>query len=135
MGATDADSLRKRSYASEASLGCAKCLVRSPDRSIAVTRQNLGAFLVGVLVASFSCRAVAAASIADFNDLATGAINGKAGGTGWTGNWTGSAGGTVVAGDLTSSLYNVPQTATPQHYRSINATGLRQNYRVPASPF
>ena len=34
--------------------------------------------------------------VADFNDVAAGTINGKGGGTGFTGNWSGSAGGTVV---------------------------------------
>jgi hypothetical protein len=77
----------------------------------------------------------AATAVADFNDIAAGAINGKAGGIGWTGNWTGSAGGTVVAGNLTSSLYDLPQPGTAQHFRNINATGLRQNYRTPASTF
>jgi hypothetical protein len=77
----------------------------------------------------------AATAVADFNDIATGAINGKAGGIGWTGNWTGSAGGTVIVGNLTSSLYDLPQSGTAQRYRSINATGLRQNYRTPAGAF
>jgi hypothetical protein len=41
----------------------------------------------------------------------------------------------VVAGDLTSALYNVSQSGTAQHYHSNNATGLRQNFRTPtASP-
>lgn len=91
--------------------------------------------LAGVtVILAAAAESRAAVLVADFNDLSTGSINAKAGGTGWTGNWDGSAGGSVVAGDLTSSRYNVPQSGTAQHYRSINATGLRQNYRTPTSP-
>jgi hypothetical protein len=84
-----------------------------------------------LLVSATSARATIL--VADFNDLTAGTLNGKGGGTGWTGNWTGSAGGTVAANDLTSPLYSVPQSGTPLHYRSVNATGLRQNYRTPAA--
>jgi hypothetical protein len=86
---------------------------------------------LGLLFTAASARATIL--VADFNDLTAGTLNGKGGGTGWTGNWTGSAGGTVAANDLTSALYSVPQSGTPLHYRSINATGLRQNYRTPAA--
>jgi hypothetical protein len=87
----------------------------------------------GLVLLFSAAGAGATVLVADFNDLTAGAINGKSGGTGWTGSWTGSAGGTVVANDLTSALYSVPQSGTPQHYRSVNATGLRQNYRTPAA--
>jgi hypothetical protein len=70
--------------------------------------------------------------VADFNDLAPGGINGKAGGTGFTGNWSGSAIGQVVANNLTSALYAITQTGTAQRYRNDNSQGLRQNYRTPA---
>lgn len=86
--------------------------------------------VIGILANTAS----AALIVADFNDIASGSINGKAGGTGLAGTWSGSAGGNVVAGNLTSSLYNVPQTSgTAQHYQSVNATGLRQNYRSPTT--
>jgi hypothetical protein len=80
--------------------------------------------------------ATAALIVADFNDIASGDLNGKGGGTGFTGNWSGSAGGTVVSGNLTSSLYPLTQTTgTAQRYQSVNATGLRQNFRtVSTSP-
>jgi hypothetical protein len=89
--------------------------------------------LAGLVFCSSAAAAQATMVVADFNDLTAGGINGQAGGTGWTGNWTGSAGGTVSAGDLTSPLYNVPQSGTGERYRSVNATGLRQNFRTPAS--
>ena len=50
--------------------------------------------------------------IADFNDVAAGGTNGKGGGTGFSGNWSGSASSNIVAGDLTSSLYNISQSGT-----------------------
>ena len=71
--------------------------------------------------------------VADFNDIASGGVNGKAGGTGFNGSWTGSSGGTVAGGNLTSTLYNVPQSGTAQRLRSINSTGLRQNFRTLSS--
>jgi hypothetical protein len=88
----------------------------------------------GMAAAAVAPDAGAALVVADFNDLPTGGINGKAGGAGWSTSWTGSAGGAVTAGDLTSPLYAQTQSAgTPQHFRNVNATGLRQNYRTPAA--
>src|SRR4051812_16728415 len=87
----------------------------------------------GLVLSLSAASARATVLVADFNDLTAGTLNGKAGGTGWTGNWTGSANGTVVANDLTSPLYSVPQSGTPLHDRSTNSTGLRQNYRTPAA--
>lgn len=75
----------------------------------------------------------AALIVVDFNDLTAGGINGQAGGTGFSGSWNGSAGGTVAAGNLTSALYPLTQTGTAQRYQSVNATGLRQNFRTVAS--
>src|SRR5687768_1762636 len=95
----------------------------------------LRAFAAVTALALVVHSADAAIIAADFNDITVGGINGKAGGTGFTGNWTGSAGGQIVAGDLTSSLYTVTQGGTAQHYRSTNSTGLRQNYgTVTTSP-
>jgi hypothetical protein len=90
------------------------------------------------IVASW-CLAIASANaalvVADFNDIAAGGINGKAGGTGLSSTWNGSAGGNVVTGNLTSSLYNITPSGTAQHYQSVNATGLRQNFRtITTSP-
>ena len=87
----------------------------------------------GLMLLFAAASARATVLVADFNDLTAGAINGKSGGTGWTGSWTGSAGGTVASNDLTSPLYSVPQSGTPLRYRSVNSTGLRQNYRTPAA--
>jgi hypothetical protein len=70
---------------------------------------------------------------ADFNDLTTGTLSGKAGGTGWSGNWSGSAATDVVAGDLTSTLYNVPQSGTPQKIQNLNNNGIRQSFRSPST--
>jgi hypothetical protein len=96
-------------------------------------RKCISTFVGALALITPAATAGAAQLIADFNDLTAGAISGKGGGTGFSGNWFGSAGGTVVTGDLTSPLYNVPQTGTAQRYRSVNATGLRQNYRTPAA--
>ena len=71
--------------------------------------------------------------VADFNDIASGAVNGKAGGTGFTGSWSGSSGGSVSTTNLTSTLYNVPQSGTGQRLRGQNSTGLRQNFRTLAT--
>jgi len=73
--------------------------------------------------------------IADFNDVAAGGTNSKGGGTGFTGTWSGSASSNIVAGDLSSTLYNVPQSGTSQALRNGNNAQLRQNFRtVTTSP-
>ncbi|WAC21540.1 PEP-CTERM sorting domain-containing protein [Luteolibacter sp. SL250] len=71
--------------------------------------------------------------IADFNDISAGTPVNKAGGTGFSGNWSGSASSNIIAGDLTSTLYNVPQTGTAQALRNGNNGGVRQNFRTVAN--
>ena len=71
--------------------------------------------------------------IADFNDLTTGALQTKAGGTGFSGTWSGSANPAVFAGDLTSSLYSRPQSGTSQLLRGTNSGSVRQNFRAVAT--
>jgi hypothetical protein len=70
-------------------------------------RQGALRILAGLLFCSSAATAHATIMVADFNDLTSGALSGKAGGTGWTGNWTGSAVATVSSGDLTSPLYSL----------------------------
>lgn len=89
--------------------------------------------LAGLLFCSSAATAHATIMVADFNDLTSGALSGKAGGTGWSGNWTGSAVATVSSGDLTSPLYTLTQSGTPQHDHSTNSTGFRQNFRTSAA--
>lgn len=89
--------------------------------------------LASALAAVLALRTEAAVVTADFNDLTAGALNGKAGGTGWTGTWSGSAIGAVAAGDLTSSLYAITQSGTGEHIQNGNTTGLRQNFRIPTT--
>lgn len=73
--------------------------------------------------------------IANFNDTSTGGVNSKAGGTGFTGNWYGSASSNIVTGDVTSSLYNIPQGGTSLSLRNGNNAEIRQNFRtVTTSP-
>jgi len=94
------------------------------------------AFLLPLAVAlSFAASpAQAVLLIADFNDIAAGTPVNKAGGTGFSGNWGGSAASNIIVGDLTSTLYNVPQTGTAQALRN-GTNGIRQNFRtVPTSP-
>jgi hypothetical protein len=96
-------------------------------------RQGALRILAGLAFCSSAATAHATIMVADFNDLAPSAISGQGGGTGWTGNWSGSAVATASAGDLTSPLYTLTQSGTPQHDHSNNATGLRQNFRTPAA--
>jgi hypothetical protein len=73
--------------------------------------------------------------IANFNDTSTGGTTSKAGGTGFTGNWYGSASSNIVAINLSSPLYNVPQTGTALSLRNGNSGDIRQNFRnVTTSP-
>ena len=71
--------------------------------------------------------------IATFNDVAAGGTNSKGGGTGFSGTWSGSASSNIIAGDLTSTLYNVPQSGTSQALRNANNAQLRQNFRTVAT--
>ena len=89
--------------------------------------------LAASLLAASLAPAEANSLSADFGDIASGAINGKAGGSGWNGSWSGSANGTVASGDLTSPLYAITQSGTAQHLQSSNTSGIRQNFRLPAS--
>jgi hypothetical protein len=94
-------------------------------------------FLLSVSVLSLLAGASAHAVVlvADFNDITAGALAGKGGGTGFTGNWSGSAASNVIAPGLSSTLYNVPQSGTSQAVRNANNGGVRQNYRtVTTSP-
>lgn len=71
--------------------------------------------------------------VADFNDLTTGQLSGKAGGTGFSGSWTGSANPQVSTTNLTSSLYNVPQSGTAQSVVGNNSNDIRQDFRTVAT--
>ncbi|RYD38319.1 MAG: PEP-CTERM sorting domain-containing protein [Verrucomicrobiaceae bacterium] len=89
-----------------------------------------------IALASLACSPLGHATvlIADFNDVAAGAIQTKGGGTGFSGTWSGSANPSVIAGDLTSSLYNRPQSGTAQLLRG-GTSGIRQVFRpVSTSP-
>jgi hypothetical protein len=88
----------------------------------------LGALVVVIIV---QLNATQAALIsADFNDLSSGNLNGKGGGTGFTGNWSGSSNPTVAASTMTSTLYNKPQAGTNNVVSGSNGA-IRQNYRTP----
>ena len=92
--------------------------------------RRVGTVLSGAgLVLAMASASQAALIIADYNDLTATTIQGKSGGTGFSGSWSGSANPAVIGGDLTSTLYNVPQSGTAQSIRGGNA-GLRQNYRT-----
>lgn len=87
------------------------------------------------LLALSACPAHAVTLIATFNDTSTGTPVGKGGGTGFTGNWSGSASSLIIAGDLTSTLYNMPQSGTALSLRNANNGSARQNFRnVATSP-
>ena len=91
--------------------------------------------LIGILPVLAASSSQAVTLIANFNDISTAvtaSTNGKGGGTGFSGNWTGSASSNILPGDLTSSLYNMPQSGTAQHLRNDN-NGLRQNFRTVAT--
>ena len=62
--------------------------------------------LLAIAALALSCATPANAALiayASFDDLTPGTINGQAGGTGFTGNWTGVAGQTVVTSSLSYS--------------------------------
>ncbi len=93
------------------------------------------ALIFGLCACLVSCAGVASAAlvVADFNDLALGNLNGQAGGTGFTGNWDAGTGTiSVTGGDLTSALYNVPQTGTPQSIHGTYSGGRQQNLALAA---
>jgi hypothetical protein len=87
----------------------------------------------GVVLVSLAAQARATLLVADFNDIGVNGINGKSGGTGFTGTWSGSSLGMVTSGDLTSTLYDVPQGGTPHHLSNNSLSGLRQSYRSTAA--
>ncbi|NQT40442.1 MAG: hypothetical protein HQ581_23310, partial [Planctomycetes bacterium] len=92
--------------------------------------------ILGLCACLAACASVAGAAlvVADFNDLAPGSLDGQAGGTGFTGNWDAGTGTiSVIGGDLTSALYNVPQTGTPQSIGGTHSQGRQQN-RALATP-
>ena len=69
---------------------------------------------------------------ADFNDIATGALRNKLGGSGFSGAWYGSTDPQVQAGDLASALYAKVQSGTPQ--RIAGGASARHDYRALSSP-
>lgn len=91
---------------------------------------------VGTLLSPFALGAV---SKANFNDIATGSLSSKTGGSGFASSWAGSATFNVIAGDLNSSLYWLNQGGTPQSVRAGNnstpAPLLRQEFRVFSAPY
>jgi len=93
-----------------------------------MTRFGIMAVLaaVGMLVAAGP--AAAGLVVADFNDLSTGNLNGQAGGTGLSGAWDSTTGTILVgSGDLSSSLYNIVQSGTPQSIYGTHSDGRQQN--------
>ncbi len=87
--------------------------------------------VVCVFLATGSARAVLL--VADFNDLNAAAINLQGGGTGFSGTWSGSANTSIIASNLTSTLYNVPQSGNARALRGANTNGFRQSFRTVAS--
>ena len=87
-------------------------------------------FTILSLLAAFTVQSAHASPvIADFNDLATGGLDGQAGGTGFTGNWVGS-GATVIAGDMTapaSTGYALTQSGTAQKARVTSSSKTKQS--------
>ena len=76
--------------------------------------------MASVLLTAWSMQSAnAGLVVADFNDLATGALDGQSGGTGFddSTNWWGTGTIDVESGDLTSSLYNITQTGTPRRVK------------------
>lgn len=95
-------------------------------------------FFCGSIIAAcgvISPLALGALTKANFNDIATGQLSGKSGGSGFASSWTGSSTLSVIAGDLSSSLYWLNQPGTPQSVRGNNNAELRQDFRVVSSPF
>lgn len=86
-----------------------------------------------ILMLLSAAAANATVLIATFNDNNQAVINGQGGGTGFSGNWAGSANPFVTGGDLTSSLYNVPQSGTAQLLRGSNNGAVRQDFRTVAT--
>jgi len=97
-----------------------------------------GRICYGLLAIGLVCvsgpHATAALVVADFNDLSTGNLNGKAGGTGFSGNWDAGTGTIkVIPGDLTSTLYNIQQTGTAQSVRGDHHQARQQNRALASS--
>lgn len=69
----------------------------------------------------------------DYNDMSLGAVKGQAGGVGMTGNWDGSNNIYVIGGDLSSPLYTLPQSGTPQSIQGDYGGSGRQNSRAVAT--
>ncbi|MBX3739506.1 MAG: PEP-CTERM sorting domain-containing protein [Akkermansiaceae bacterium] len=95
----------------------------------------------GLFLSAIACMALATGSaravllVLDFNDLNVAGINGQGGGTGFSGTYTGSANSAIIASNLTSSLYNMPQSGNARAFRGANTNGLRQSFRtVTTSP-
>ncbi|MCA9247753.1 MAG: PEP-CTERM sorting domain-containing protein, partial [Planctomycetales bacterium] len=88
-----------------------------------------------VLATIFTASSAHALVVADFNDLTGGGVDlqGQAGGTGLDGNWAGSTSHDVIAGDLTSSLYNITQSGTPQRIDG-DSGATRTTYRNLTAP-
>ncbi|MCF7847755.1 MAG: PEP-CTERM sorting domain-containing protein [Kiritimatiellales bacterium] len=80
---------------------------------------------IWVMMVAFGLCGVASAAlvVADFNDLSTGDLNGQGGGSGFSGNYTGATNTQVIAGNLTSSLYDVSQSGTAQSIKSTTFVG------------
>jgi hypothetical protein len=82
-----------------------------------------------MLLVSMAAEARATLLVADFNDITTGDLKGKGGGTGFSSTWNGSSTPAVVSGNLGSARYDLPPTGTAQHVSGNNDTGLRQEFR------
>ena len=70
---------------------------------------------------------------ADFNDLNPGAIQNQGGGVGMTGTWGNTGTIDVIGGDLTSPLYTLAQSGTPQSAQGDYGQA-RQTTRAVAAP-
>jgi len=95
-----------------------------------ILRLSLPALLTAVLL----CGGAQAGLVqADFNDLNLGVLQTQAGGVGMTGTWGNTGTIDVVSGDLSSTLYTLTQSGTPQSVQG-DYSQPRQSTRAVATP-
>jgi len=85
------------------------------------------------VVVLLSSAAEAGLAQVDYNDLILGPVNGQGGGVGMTGTWGNTGTIDVVAGDLSSPLYSLAQSGTPQSLQGDYGQA-RQTTRAVAAP-
>jgi len=95
-----------------------------------ILRLSLPALLTAVLL----CGGAQAGLVqADFNDLNTGVLMNQGGGVGMTGTWGNTGTIDVISGDLSSPLYTLTQSGTPQSVQG-DWSQPRQSTRAVATP-